>query len=193
MIGVSDDGGLSGVRYPQEEAWELNKAIESSCKPNIRFQKETIALPANKWVLRYYISESPEKPHFVLEPDPVPPGSFPPAKNSRKEQPLRKRTYVRVEDRSIQASREMREIMRRRQQPRDIGFRWGEKEQKLMQYLQEHPFITLKEYVKIANIPPFIASRTLIKLVLANVLDIQPAEIADQYILKPQEEQIRYR
>jgi predicted HTH transcriptional regulator len=192
LIGVSDDGGLSGVRYPTEEAWELNKAIEHHCRPQIRFQQESIALSANKWVLRYYISESPEKPHFVLEPEPAPPGTFPPARSAKNRPALRKRTYVRVADRSIQASRELREILRKRQQPQNIGFRWTEKEQKLMQYLQEHPFITIKEYVKIADIPPFIASKTLVRLVLANVLDIQPAEGADHFTLKPQDEPLGY-
>lgn len=191
LIGVSDNGGLSGVRYPEEEAWELNKAIAQHCKPQIDFHQEKILLPANKWVLRYYITESENKPHFVLEPQPITPGTPPPPPNrnrSRNQPPqLRKRTYVRVADRSIQASREMREILRRRQQPKDIGFHWTEKEQKLMQYLQAHEHITVKEYAKVAEIPLSLASRTLVRLVLANVLDIRPVEIADHYILKPLE------
>jgi predicted HTH transcriptional regulator len=186
LIGVGDDGGLSGLRFPEEEAWELNKAIINNCKPKIRYQQETIPLSANKWVLRYYISESPQKPHFVLEDQPLPPGT-PPQKQKKQRPPMRKRTYVRVADRSIQASREMREILRRRQKPKDIGFQWSEKEQKLMQYLQDNPFITLKEYAKVADIPLSLASRTLIRLVLANVLDIQPAEGGDHYTLKPQD------
>lgn len=189
LIGVSDDGGLSGLRFPEEEAWELNKAIENHCKPHIRFQQETIALSGSKSVLRYYISESPEKPHFVLEPQPSPPGTLPlPRTKNTNRPPLRKRTYVRVADRSIQASREMREILRRRRQARDISFHWTEKEQKLMQYLQDHDHITVKEYSKIAEIPLSLASKTLVRLVLANVLDIEPAEGADHYILKPLEE-----
>ncbi len=192
LIGVSDDGGLSGLRFPEEEAWELNKAIAQHCRPQIQFQQETIALSANKWVLRYYISESTRKPHFVLEPEPAPPGMLQPPVRRNTPQPVRKRTYVRVADRSIQASREVREILRRRQKPRDIGFHWTEKEQKLMQYLQEHNFITLAVFAKTANIPLHLASRTLIRLVLANVLDIEPAEGADHYVLKPQEESVRY-
>lgn len=189
LIGVGDDGGLSGLRFPEEEAWQLNKAIAQHCRPQIHFQQETIALSASKWVLRYYISESKQKPHFVLEPPQAPPtGNLLSKRGRNNEPPLRKRTYVRVADRSIQASRELREILRRRQKPRDIGFHWTEKEQKLMQYLQEHTTITLAEFARTANIPLHTASRTLIRLVLANVLDIQPAEGADQYVLKPQEE-----
>ena len=56
-----------------------------------------------------------------------------------------------------------------------------------MQYLQTQDYITLKEYAKVADIPISLASRTLVRLVLANVLDIRPAEVADQYIIKPQE------
>lgn len=183
LIGVSDNGNLSGVRFPEEEAWTLNKAINQHCKPQIQYVQEKIALPGSKWILRYYISESPKKPHFVLEPEPVPAHVFPkpsPAKRPN----LRKRTYVRVADRSIQASREMREILRRRQQAQNIGFRWSEKEQALMQYLQEHPYITLRTYAIIANIPLPVASRTLVRLVLANVLDIQAAEGEDLFVLR---------
>jgi predicted HTH transcriptional regulator len=182
LIGVSDDGNISGVRFPEEEAWTLNKAISQHCKPEIRFVQEKIALPGSKWVLRYYISESPQKPHFVLEPEPVPAHVYPRPRTPQP--PLRKRTYVRVADRSIQASREMREIMRRRRQPRDIGFRWTEKEQALMQYLQQHPYITVRGYAKAASIPLPVASRTLVRLVLANVLEIEAAEGEDRFVTK---------
>lgn len=193
LIGVGDEGGLSGLRFPEEEAWLLNKAIEEYCRPRIDFQLETIALSASKWVLRYYISESQQKPHFVLEPPQTEQKSLQPTKQRRNNaQPMRRRTYVRVADRSIQASRELREILRRRRKQRDIGFRWTEKEQKLMQYLQEHSAITVKEFAGTANIPLPVASRTLVKLVLANVLDIQPAEGADLYVLKPQEESMPF-
>ena len=193
LIGVGDEGGLSGLRFPEEEAWLLNKAIEEHCRPRIAFQLETIALSASKWVLRYYISESQQKPHFVLEqPQTEQNGLLPTKQRRNNAQPMRRRTYVRVADRSIQASRELREILRRRRKQRDIGFRWTEKEQKLMQYLQEHSAITIKELARTANIPLAVASRTLVKLVLANVLDIKPAEGADLYVLKPQEESMPF-
>ncbi|EMR02343.1 AlbA family DNA-binding domain-containing protein [Cesiribacter andamanensis] len=187
LIGVSDDGNISGLRFPEEEAWTLNKAISQHCKPQIQFVQEKIALPGSKWVLRYYISESPHKPHFVLEPEPLPAHVYPRPRNPHP--PLRKRTYVRVADRSIQASREMREIMRGRQRPKDVGFRWTEKEQVLMQYLQEHPFITLRTYAKTAGIPLSLASRTLVRLVLANVLDIEAAENEDRFSAKYPEQE----
>ena len=183
LIGVSDDGNLSGVRFPEEEAWTLNKAIRQHCRPAIQYAQEKIALPGSKWILRYYISESPHKPHFVLEPEPTP--SLLLAKPARAKKPrLRKRTYVRVADRSIQASREMREIMHGRQQPQDIGFRWSEKEQVLMQYLQHNPFISVRTYAKIADIPLPLASKTLVRLVLANVLDIEAAESEDRFVAR---------
>ena len=50
-----------------------------------------------------------------------------------------------------------------------------------MKYLEKHEFITLKNFASLAGIKPYLASRTLITLVLANVLQIIPREGEDWY------------
>jgi hypothetical protein len=51
-----------------------------------------------------------------------------------------------------------------------------------MRYLESHPAITVDEFSKTANIPRQIASRTLVLLVLANVLKIMPNELQDYFM-----------
>ena len=53
-----------------------------------------------------------------------------------------------------------------------------------MKALEETGKITLKEFSKVANLPRFMASKTLVKLVLANVLQIHPQESEDFFTLK---------
>ena len=78
----------------------------------------------------------------------------------------------------------MREIIRRRLKEKDIQFTYGEKENALLKMLDEHNQISLTEYAQGSKLPKFVASRTLIHLVLANVLDINPSPKGDLYSLK---------
>ncbi len=94
-----------------------------------------------------------------------------------------KEYFIRVEDKSIKASREVRQIIKRKQKQRDIRFRYGDHEKFLMQYLEENKSITLKEFIKASGLKPFYASNKLILLVLADVLSIVPHENGDRYTL----------
>jgi predicted HTH transcriptional regulator len=89
---------------------------------------------------------------------------------------------VRVADRSVQASKEMREILKGERKALNIRFHYGEKEQILMKYLAENKNITVETYATIASIPRKVASRTLVVLVLANVIKVQPHEVQDFFL-----------
>lgn len=178
LIGVNDDGHLTGLKFPDEDAYMLERAIRQHCRPQIQLQKEYIQLSEKKTIIRYYIPESSQKPHYVQEP------AATASKGQNGRPRLQKRSYFRVLDRSIQASRELREILRRQRKPKDIGFIWGEKEQLLLRYLSEHPSITVKEFAHLAKLSRHQASRTLVLLVLGNVLNIIPAEGEDVFVTK---------
>lgn len=180
LIGVNDDGRLTGLKFPDEEDYILERAIRQHCDPAIPYQKEFISLSEKKTIIRYYIPESNRKPHAILEHK----DTLEKISKGKARAAGQKKAFFRVADRSIQASRELREILRRRQNPKDIRFQWGEKEQQLVKYLHEHAAITVQEFASLAAISRHQASRTLILLVLANVLDIIPAEIEDKYVIK---------
>lgn len=180
LIGVNDDGNLTGLKFPDEEDYVLERAIRQYCHPAIHYQKEFIALSEKKTIIRYYIPESDRKPHAIVEQN----GTLEKTRTDKTRPAGKKRAYFRVADRSIQVSKELREILRRRQNPKDIRFQWGEKEQKLIRFLHEHAAITVQEFASLAAITKHQASRTLILLVLGNVLDIIPAEIEDKYVIK---------
>ena len=161
LIGVDDDGKIPGLRHPEDEAYVIHQAL-ASCRPLLQVREEVISLGNGRCVIRYDIPESIRKPHVLL-------------RDGLKE------AFVRVADESIRASREVREIVRRAQRKRNIHFRYGEHEKILMQYLDAHEFITLKEYMALGNLSRVQASRKLILLVLARVLFVTPHGSGDRY------------
>ena len=165
LIGVTDDGALTGLSSAEEELYTLENAISRYCRPEINYEYEILPVSRKKSIIIYTIFESKSKPHYTLS----------------NQQNNHRQGYIRVADRSVQASKEMREILRRERKQAAVKFTYGEKEKVLMKYLEKHEFITLKNFASLAGIRPYLASRTLITLVLANVLQIIPREGEDWY------------
>lgn len=165
LIGVDDDGTVSGQRFIEEEVFVMEKAIKELIFPALEYEIFTLKLSEKKGVAIFKIPVSSSRPHYLKENE-------------------KKQAFIRVADRSVQASREVWEILRRGRIPRDTVFTYGRKEEILMKALEESGRITMKEFSKVANLPRFMASKTLVKLVLANVLQIHPQETEDFFTLK---------
>ncbi|PRY85901.1 AlbA family DNA-binding domain-containing protein [Mongoliibacter ruber] len=165
MIGVDDDGSVSGQRFIEEEVYVMEKAIAEIIKPELTYKIDVVKLNPKKGVAVFSFNKSPNRPHFLLEGE-------------------KRKTFVRVADRSIQASKEVWEIIRRGKNPKDIVFTYGEKETILMRELAEEGKVTVKQFQKLAKLPRYVASKTLVRLVLANVIKIVPQEIEDYFTLK---------
>lgn len=162
LIGVDDDGAMPGVKYPEEESVVIHQELARHCRPAMEFTETWIALSDKRFILSWEIPRSPRRPHFY-------------AVGQARE------CYVRLADQSLKASREMAEILRRRKSAKGTQFTYGPAEEKLMRALEENPTITLKEFSKLTGLNRFLSSRKLIKLVLANVLDIRPTEKGDVF------------
>ena len=170
LIGVDDNGSLPGLKFAGEEQFAVNQAIQKFIKPKISFILKVIPLNAKKSVISYDIFESKNKPHYVIEDQKQTWG----------------KAYVRVDDKTIKASKEIREILKRKNKDKGVHFRFGEKEKILMEYLDKNGSVTLQRFQQIANLSRPVASRTLVKLVLANVLSISMSETQDVFTLKIQ-------
>jgi predicted HTH transcriptional regulator len=166
IVGIADDKSIKGLKFPDEDEFILRKAIESHIYPAVDYEIEHIKVEGEREVLVFDIRKSPFKPHYVDLDGIV---------DNRK-------AYIRVEEKSVQASKEMREILKGERKGQNIRFQYGDKERALMKYLADNPSITVDLYANIANIPRKVASRTLIVLVLANVLKVQPHEMQDLFI-----------
>ncbi len=171
LIGVDDNGTIPGVKYADEEIFVLNKAIFTLCKPKVQFKYYVIPLDEdqNRSVVHYEIAESKKKLHYAL-PDQL---------------TERGKAYVRVMDKSIQASKEVRNIIKLSNRKSAKVFSIEENEKLLLKYLDEHDFITLSDFQKISNLNRYNASRILVKLTLSNLITVNPSDKEDTYSLVP--------
>ena len=165
LIGIGDDGSLAGLKYPEEELHVMTEALKK-VRPSLQYNITLVPIATSRTVIQYEIPESKHKPHYLVDEGKI------------------KTSFVRVGDKSIKASRELREIVKREQRMKDIRFHFGEHEKFLMQYLDEKKAITLKEFIALSGLKRLYASRKLILLVLANVLKIIPNEKGDLYVVR---------
>ncbi|MCF8325797.1 MAG: ATP-binding protein, partial [Leadbetterella sp.] len=80
-----------------------------------------------------------------------------------------------------QASKEVKEILKGKKKDKGYKFAYGKKENLLMKYLDMNKEITVTKFSEVAEIPKKIASRTLVLLVLAGVLKVNPSEVEDTF------------
>jgi predicted HTH transcriptional regulator len=165
LIGVADDKELIGLKYPDEDEYIISKSIEKFIFPEVNYRLEKIRLDNEKEVLVYDILASENKPHCL----------------DLKGIPDERKIFVRSADKSIQASKEVKEILKGKKKDKGYKFAYGEKENLLMKYLDLNKEITVTKFSQVAEIPKKIASRTLVLLVLAGVLRVNPSEMEDTF------------
>jgi len=166
LVGVNDEGNITGLKNPDGEAFVLKKAIQEHIKPFLKYRIEEIKINADRKILAFHIPESRRKPHFI--------------KSQGKNE-----CFIRIDDRSVKATREMVEILRRSKSRRGTYIRFGDLEKTLLHHLDTHGRLTLDELVRVADISRRHASQSLVRLVLADVVQVQPGEGQDIYTNNP--------
>ncbi len=164
FIGVDDDGSISGLKYPEDDEYVLTKAIKELCKPLIDFQVKILQIKDVE-ILHYEIKEGHQKPYFAFL--------------NRKHR--YGKAFVRSADHSIQASYEVRQILKRRaKENQPIVFE--DKTRELFKYFENHSSITLSEYTQLSGLNKKLASNKLIHLALSGALKIEPKEGGDIFM-----------
>ncbi|GAB3531378.1 ATP-binding protein [Pontibacter brevis] len=162
LIGVKDNGTISGID-PEEEKHILQQAADFYCDPPVQVQYEEVE-EDRRIVLKVIIPESTVKPHFakVKEDD--------------------WRGFVRVKDTSVQTSKMVDKVLA--QEPEQFErLPLNRHENAVLGYLQLSPRITLKQYMKLANLSERRAYRTLVKLVIHGYLRLHDKEKEEYYTL----------
>lgn len=167
FIGVNDDGRIAGLKFAEEEKFVIDKAIERHIKPGIKYQFETIPISRKRSVLHYKVFENKRKPSYYLS-DPEKRGV----------------AYLRVNDKSVQASREMVQILKRSKIKKSFPIHLGEKEQLLFQHIEKYGKTTLSKFMEISGLSRSRASQILISLVVSNILNIEIGEKSDYFSMK---------
>lgn len=164
LIGVKDNGAITGVRS-DEEFYMLEAAAQLYCKPSVEFTSKEWSING-KDVLEVKIPKSNKKPHSA--PDKA--GKY--------------MVYVRVEDQNLLANSILIKVWKQKKKNRGVYIKFTNKEKILLEYLENDKQITLRQFKKLAKIPHRTAENILVKLVAINVIEIVIEESGAFYRLK---------
>lgn len=165
LVGVKDNGRIAGVSS-DEEYYMVEAAANMYCKPPVKFETNIIYFEG-KTVLEVVVPKSADKPHKAPTKD----GSY--------------KVYVRVNDQNILANGILIKVWARQKKKEGTLLKITQAENILLNYLSEHPTITLSGFQKIAGIKRWTAEQIIINLLVINVLSMQLTESQCTYSLKP--------
>lgn len=162
LIGVADDGTITGVKFEDEEKYMITKTAQQYIRPMLEPVFEEIYVD-DKLVLIANIAESDTKPHYALADD----GKW--------------WVYVRVKDKSVLASKIVVDVLKRSGNEQGVLIEYSANEKTLLKYLKEHTRITIQEFCKLLTISRRSAQRILVNLILSGVISIHTSEKEEFY------------
>jgi predicted HTH transcriptional regulator len=168
LIGVDDDASIFGVAGEKSDVELITNTAEKFCEPKIKFEIQCVQIE-RKDVLIVEIPESKNKPHRIQD-------------YQKEINPSTAQVYVRINDKCVAASKEMIKLLQTQTSGKSLkNYVVGHQEKIVFDYLDRNESITVKELSKHANISERRSSRTLIKLVRANLLLIHHKENGESY------------
>lgn len=163
LVGVRDNRTICGIRS-EEEKYMLDLAAKFYCKP-------IVDLEIREWnvggliVLECIVPEGTDKPYYAKGED----GKW--------------WVYVRVNDKSLLASKIVVDVLRRQSSDHGTMIQYTSKEKALLDYLSNHERITLQEFRHMLNISRWRASKILVNLISAGVIRSHTTEKTEFYTL----------
>lgn len=168
LFGVDDDKSLYGLESEKTDTELIKETAEKYCEPKVDYRIEWFEI-SHKDVLVVQILESKNKPHRIQDYK----SNF--DLNTAQ-------VYVRVNDKSVLASKEMIKILQSQSTEKPLEhYTVGKQEKTVFNYLDNNETITVKELSRYANLSERRASRTLIKLVRANLLLIHQKDNGESF------------
>ncbi len=168
FLGVDDDKSIYGIASEKSDLDLIKETAEKYCEPKVDYRIEPAEIK-KKDILIIEIMESKIKPHRIQD--------------YKNELDLNTAlVYVRINDKSVLASKEMIKLMQTQTSGKSLNkYEVGPKEKFVFEFLDKYEKITVKELSKSANISERRASRTLIKLVRANLLLIHTKDNGENF------------
>jgi len=164
LIGVADDGTITGVKSEDEEKYMILKSAHQYCRPAIEPEFEEIYVE-DKLVLVVRISASKTKPHYALDHN------------------QQWWVYYRVEDKSVLASKIIVDILKQEQQENGQLIIYTDHEKKLFSYLEKEGRITLKQFSKLTRSSNKHAQKVLVNLILTGIIKPHTSEKEEYFTM----------
>lgn len=168
LFGINDNGSICGVLSEKGTVELLNQVFDDHIEPAVEYKIEYFDVN-NDEVVVFEIFESKNKPHRLQD-----------YKTNIDLNDTQ--VFVRVNDKSVPASKEMIKLMQA--QTSDLyleHYEVGKNEKIVFELLDQNETISVKQLAEKANISGRRASRTLIKLVRANILLIHTKDNGEDF------------
>ena len=168
IFGIDDDRQVVGVDSEKAESEMIKDAVENFCEPPLNYSIDYIELNGKETVI-VSIPESENKPHRLQD--------------YKNELDINSAVVlVRINDKSVQASKEMVRILRANSSNLALKkYQIGDVEKRVFEYLSIYERISVKELSNLVNISERRASRTLVKMVRANLLLIHTKDNGEEF------------
>lgn len=163
LIGVRDNRSIAGIKS-EDEIYMLDLAAKFYCKPSLDI-KITLWNIGQKEIVECTIPIGSQQPYFAKGED------------------EKWWAYVRVNDKSLLASKVVLDVMKRTQSDKNTFIKYSSKEKAILNYLQKNERITLQEFRKMVNISKQRASRILVNLISAGIIRNHTTEKTEFYTL----------
>jgi predicted HTH transcriptional regulator len=150
LIGVNDNKMISGVKS-EDEKYMLDLAAHFYCKPEINVEIIEWEM-GSITVIEAIIPQGKDKPYYAKGED----GKW--------------WAYIRVKDKSLLASKIVLDVLKRNSSNQNTLLKYSQHEQSLLQYLEKHERINIKELCKLLNISRWRAQKMLVNLISMGVV-----------------------
>ena len=164
LIGVSDDGTVSGLKYAEDDLNFISEYIKKNIKPAPRLQYDTIPVSSKRAVIIIEIPEGSRKPYRAFDPES---GSS--------------KIFYRVDDECIKASRELRSILKESVRKQGQTIVYSDIEAAVIKEIDKAGRLSKLEIQEKTKYNSRKVSDCLIRLVTSKVLTITPANSGDLY------------
>ncbi|WP_165156964.1 helix-turn-helix domain-containing protein [Parabacteroides sp. ZJ-118] len=151
LIGVKDNGAISGVRS-EEEYYMIEAASKIYTHPEVPFTAKRWDVNG-KTVLEVYIAPSDEKPHTAPDKD----GKY--------------KAYIRVADENILANEVLMQAWKKQKIKEGTLLKISKPVEILFSWLDEHPYIRVKQFCRIARINYYSARNILSDLMAMGAME----------------------
>lgn len=151
LIGVKDNGRIAGVRS-DEEIYMIEAAAQLYCSPQVNFEAHTV-MAEGKTVLVVHIGESAMKPIYA------------------KDENGKHLAYLRVNDENILATPVHLRVWQQEGSLKDDWMQYTEKEQMLLDLLDNESLISLNRYCRKTGITRRAAEHLMAKFIRYDIVE----------------------
>ena len=151
LIGVKDNGKIAGVRS-EEEKYMIEAAAQLYCIPEVEYTMQTYIVEGRQ-VLVVTIEETPHKPVYAKD------------ENGK---PL---AYLRIKDENILATPIHLRVWQQSDSPRGELIRYTEREQLLLDQLEQGNLLSLNRYCRRTGLSRRAAEHLLAKFVRYDIVE----------------------